>query len=174
ISVAVAMQALADGFKGRVLFVAEEEIGRSWQHILSCLEKIHFTSQNILTLDTSPFKQATSLQQGAVVLRTKDEYASFSQQMVTSIQSICEQKNIPYRIKDKYIQLRNQRTKNDPTVSQRSLGRTELGAIVAHTQGKSNGTTLQLPTMYYHTNYEMSSYKALKNWYEVLQAVCDF
>lgn len=174
ISVAVAMQALADGFTGRVLFVAEEEIGRSWQHILSCLQKYSLESQEILTLDTSPFKQPKSLQQGVVVLRTKDEYATFSETMVKRIQKICEEKNISYRVKDKYIQLSNKRTENDSTVSQRSLGRTELGAVVAHTQGKSNGTTLQLPTMYYHTNYETSSYKALENWYAVLRAVCDF
>ena len=78
ISVAMAMQLLIDGLNGQVLFVAQEEIGRSWQHILSVLQKENIFSDIIITLDTSPFKKSVSINNGSIILRNKDQYAQFN------------------------------------------------------------------------------------------------
>jgi putative aminopeptidase FrvX len=170
ISVAVAMQLLIDGFNGSVLFVAQEEIGRSWQYILMSIDKEELSSDIFITLDTSPFKKSVSLDTGAIVLREKDQYAEFNLKLNRLIEKICIQESIPFRYKDKYIQKSNIRTKAF-NLSPRTLGRTELGAVIAHTQGKCTGTTIQLPTMNYHTNKETSSILALSNWYKILRSL---
>ncbi len=43
-----------------------------------------------------------------------------------------------------------------------SLGITELGRIVKESQGRIQGTTLQIPTTDYHTVEETASIKAVK------------
>ena len=167
ISVALAMQLLADGFNGRVLFVAQEEIGRSFQHILTNIQQEKLISDIIITLDTSPFKKPVSLEKGSIVLRNKDQYAQFNLALNHLIEKICIQERIPFRYKDLYIEKSNIRTRAFNLIP-RTLGKTELGAVIAHTQGKCTGTTIQLPTIHYHTNQETSSMKALTNWYRLL------
>ena len=52
-----------------------------------------------------------------------------------------------------------------------SLGKTELGRIIQHTDGRFNGATVQLPTTNYHTNHETTSELAVNNYYNALKAI---
>jgi putative aminopeptidase FrvX len=42
-----------------------------------------------------------------------------------------------------------------------SLGRTELGRLIAATDGQITGTTLQIPTTGYHTTSETASLRSV-------------
>ena len=43
-----------------------------------------------------------------------------------------------------------------------SLGRTELGRLIAATEGRISGTTLQIPTTGYHTAQETASLASVR------------
>lgn len=49
-----------------------------------------------------------------------------------------------------------------------SLGTTELGRIIHATKGEIQGTTLQLPTIGYHTVNETTSIKSLQSMITIL------
>lgn len=82
----------------------------------------------------------------------KDATASFDADFTVEVQDHCRTVCIPYSYKDSWIDARNTaRTK--PL----SLGRTELGRLVAATAGQISGTTLRIPTTDFHTASEMAS-----------------
>lgn len=72
--------------------------------------------------------------------------------MTDELASLCEQCGISYSFKDAVVENLN-RGRSKPL----SLGRTELGRLVAATNGAINGTTLQIPTTGYHTTHETTS-----------------
>jgi len=166
LSVAVAYQLIQDGFDGRVIFTPEEEIGRSWQHIVSYLSSFETPPKEIITLDTTPYDTTGALQEGLIVLRNKDEHGIFNSDLVDSLRATCDREGIRYEFKDEFIEAQNARL---PEGSKpKKLGRTELGRIVKHTNGRYNGATIQLPTINYHTNRETTSELALQNYYQTL------
>ena len=52
-----------------------------------------------------------------------------------------------------------------------SYGRTELGRLIAHTQGEVTGTTLQIPTTGYHTTRETASLQSISSAIRVLRTL---
>jgi putative aminopeptidase FrvX len=67
------------------------------------------------------------------------------------------QLGIRYSYKDRWIENENL-TRSKPM----SLGRTELGRLVAATEGRISGTTLQIPTTGYHTAEETASLASVR------------
>jgi putative aminopeptidase FrvX len=63
---------------------------------------------------------------------------------------------ISYSYKDEYIKAQN-KIRSKPY----SLGCTELGRLVAETNGQINGTTLQIPSTGYHTPNETASISSI-------------
>lgn len=169
ISVAVAYQLVQDGFDGTLLLTTEEEIGKSWQYIADYLLSQARSSQEIITLDTTPYDDARAISQGLIVLRNEDTYGAFNQNLVLKLRSACEKQGKIYEMKDEVIKAQNAQLERD--AEPKGLGKTELGAIVQHTDGQLNGATVQLPTINYHTNYETTSELALENYYEVLKTI---
>ncbi|MBN2053125.1 hypothetical protein JW756_06490 [Candidatus Woesearchaeota archaeon] len=169
ISVAVIHQLLKDGFDGKVLFATEEEIGRSWQHIVNYLSTLEMKSQKMVTLDTTPYENQDAINKGLIVLRNKDERGVFNPDLVSCLRSICEEQKISYEMKDESIELQN--AKLAAGLKPKKLGTTELGRIVQHTNGDFNGATIQIPTINYHTNHETTSELALNNYYEALKRI---
>lgn len=168
ISVSVAIQLLKNGFDGTVLFSTEEEIGRSWMHIRDYLIENDLLTHELIVLDTTPYKYVHSIDKGLVVLRNKDETGVFNKKLLEDIKTLCEEKNILFECKDQTIEKQNEEWKKlgeEP----RSYGHTELGRLVEHTNGKINGATIQIPTVHYHTNQEMTSLESLRNYYELLK-----
>ncbi|BAU66415.1 hypothetical protein STA3757_38190 [Stanieria sp. NIES-3757] len=156
VSAAILIYLFRSGFQGTALFTAQEEAGRSWRYALSWFQRQNLTTQRLLVLDTSPYptREAAEIQQ--VVLRRQDANGAFAQQLTTELEQKCQQLGISYSYKDAYIEAQNL-GRSKPL----SLGRTELGRIVAATNGQINGTTLQIPTTGYHTHNETASLSSI-------------
>ena len=75
---------------------------------------------------------------------------------------------ISYAYKDVYIEAQN-KIRSKPY----SLGRTELGRLVAETSGQINGTTLQIPSTNYHTPNETASLSSIAAVIELLMSYVD-
>ncbi|MFP4524464.1 MAG: hypothetical protein ACLFO2_04110 [Candidatus Woesearchaeota archaeon] len=167
ISVAVAYQLAKDGFDGTLLFATEEEIGRSWQHLAQYLQSQGAPSKELIALDTTPYDDAKAISEGLVVLRNKDENGEFNPDLVQRLKDSCDSQGIRYEMKDEAIEAHNAQL--PPDKEPKKLGKTELGRIIRHTEGRFNGATIQVPSTGYHTNHETTSELALNNYYEALK-----
>lgn len=120
---------------------------------------------NLIVLDTSPFPTVSDCDQQKVVLRHADSNATFDPQTTDELQRACHRLGISFCYKDAYIEKLNQTREK-----QSSLGRTELGRLIAATSRRVSGTTLQLPTSSYHTQMETA---ALMSVDAMLHVLCD-
>ncbi|YCM42088.1 hypothetical protein V2O64_12325 [Verrucomicrobiaceae bacterium 227] len=152
LGVALIMTLFRRDFNGTALFTAQEEAGRSWRYALEWFQRESITTRRILVLDTSPYPTPEAAAEQELVLRRKDATANFDGSFTDEISRLCDRLKITYRYKDEWIEDQNL---DRPTPM--SLGRTELGRIVAATGGDINGTTLQIPTTGYHTANETAS-----------------
>ena len=157
LSVAMIIHLFRNGFAGTALFTAQEEAGRSWRYALSWLQRESITTRRLLVLDTSPYPTPEAAAEQDLVLRKKDASASFDADFTVEIQEHCRALHVPYSYKDSWIDAQNA-TRAKPL----SLGRTELGRLVAATAGQINGTTLQIPTTGYHTASETASLSSIR------------
>ncbi|BFM09371.1 peptidase M42 [Halioxenophilus aromaticivorans] len=156
VSAALILFLFRKGFQGTALFTAEEECGRSWRYALSWFQRHEIETQRFVVLDTSPYTSREDADLQQITLRRKDANGTFSETMRTELVERCEQLGLSYGFKDEYIELKN-KTRPRPF----PLGRTELGRIVAATQGAINGATVQIPTTEYHTASEAASLSAI-------------
>lgn len=156
LSVALLIHFFRFGFQGTALFTAQEEAGRSWRYALAWFQRQRLWTDRLLVIDTSPYPTREAADEQDVVLRRRDANGDFAVELTESLVSKCEQLNIRYSFKDEYVKSLNL-TRSKPL----SLGRTELGRLVAATQGGINGTTLQIPTTGYHTTSETTSLRSV-------------
>ncbi|MCC9608785.1 peptidase M42 [Blastopirellula sp. JC732] len=152
LSVAMLVHMFRKGFRGTCLFTAQEEAGRSWRYALEWFKRQHLTTQKLIVVDTSPFPDTLSATAQQLVLRRKDASGEFAPGITDELQKRCEALGVTTMFKDAYIESQNV-DRSKPL----SLGRTELGRLVAATDGEINGTTLQIPTTGYHTAEETAS-----------------
>ncbi len=164
ISVAIAFNVFSTGFGGRVLFTCEEEIGHSWQSIQTVLERGTFENAKLIVMDTSPFATEENHDLDFVVLRNRDAHSLFDPALTEELKDCAERSGIPVVFKDSWIE---QQPQKKLLVS---YGSTELGRLIKATEGRWNGTTLQIPTLDYHTNRESASFAAIKNIHGFLAA----
>lgn len=157
LSVALIVYLFRKGFSGTALFTAQEEAGRSWRYALSWLLREGISTSRLLVLDTSPYPSTDAAGAQDVVLRKKDASAHFDPQFTLEIEERCRDLGILYSHKDLWIENEN-RTRLKPM----SLGRTELGRLIAATEGRISGTTLQIPTTGYHTAQETASLASVR------------
>lgn len=156
VSVAVLIHLFRKGFQGTALFTAEEESGKSWRYALSWFQRQQKTTQRLLVLDTSPYPTTEAAGAQDVVLRRKDLGGEFSPFMTEELEGICRELRVSHSYKDEYVERMNA-TRTKPL----SLGRTELGRLIAATDGQITGTTLQIPTTGYHTTSETASLRSV-------------
>ena len=86
---------------------------------------------------------------------------------------LCREHGVAYDYKDAYIeQVNTERLAagEEP----RSLGSTELGRVIASSEGMVSGTTLQLPTSGYHTMNETVAIAACESFIRLLRAYAEF
>ncbi|MBU6229370.1 MAG: peptidase M42 [Cyanobacteria bacterium REEB459] len=152
------------GFQGTALFTAQEESGRSWRYALSWFQRHRLATQRVVALDTSPYHNREAADEQWVTLRRKDASATFAAAITQELADRCADLAIPYSYKDDYIEAQNQHRPRPY-----SLGRTEMGRLIAATDGAISGTTLQIPTTEYHTPHETASLKAVAAVLRVLQ-----
>ncbi len=165
VSVAVLIYLFRKGFQGTALFTAEEEAGRSWRYALEWFQRERKTTQRLMVLDTSPYPNTDAAGAQDVVLRRKDAGGEFSTFMTEELAGRCRELQVSYTYKDEYVERVNL-TRTKPL----SLGRTELGRLIAATNGQITGTTLQIPTTGYHTANETASLTSIASVLRLLES----
>jgi putative aminopeptidase FrvX len=165
LSVALIVYLFRNGFSGTALFTAQEEAGRSWRYALDWFQRESVMTSRLLVLDTSPYPSLEAAAEQDLVLRNKDATAHFDTGFTAEIRKGCERLGITQAFKDVWIESQNQ-----DRAKPLSLGRTELGRIVAATGGLINGTTLQIPTTGYHTANETASLSSIESAVRLLKA----
>jgi len=163
VSVAIIIYMYHLGYKGTAFFTASEEAGKSWRFLMEYFRRFDINTNELLVLDTSPYKTVEDINALDIVLRNRDENAYFRSPLKSKIKKIAIENNISYHYKDAYIKNTNS-YKNSKT----SLGVTELGRIINGTKGQIQGTTLQLPTIGYHTSKETTNIKSINSIVEIL------
>jgi len=164
ISVAIIIYMYHLGYQGTAFFTASEEAGKSWRFLLEYFRRFDIVTNELLVLDTSPYKVVEDINRLDIVLRNRDENGVFRSPLKNKIKSICIENNINYHFKDSYLKniMKQTNTKG-------SLGVTELGKIIHATKGSIQGTTLQLPTIGYHTAQETTTKRSIQSILEILQ-----
>ena len=165
LSVAMLIHMFQHGFQGTALFTAQEEAGRSWRYALAWFLREQLWTDRLLVIDTSPYPSCEAAETQDVVLRRKDANGTFAPQLTEELVRLCESTGIRYSFKDVYVETTNL-TRTKPL----SLGRTELGRLVSATDGRINGTTLQIPTTGYHTTSETTSVQSVRSALRLLMS----
>ncbi len=163
-SLGVVYELFANGFDGTALLTTEEEIGKSWLHIVSYLEEHNIESDKLLVLDTSPYNNNPEpIEEGMVIFRNRDKSEHFNPELVSKLIDRCKKIKLPFQVKDEYI-LGLGRTPDE-------LGSTELGRLIQGAEGRWSGATIQIPTRAYHTSNEMTTRKSIENYYAFLHNI---
>jgi putative aminopeptidase FrvX len=164
ISVAIIIYMYHLGYKGTSFFTASEEAGKSWRFLLEWFRRFDISTDELLVLDTSPYDTIEDINALDIVLRNRDVNAVFRSGLKNKIKNIAIEEQIRYHFKDAYL-----KNKMSQTNTKKSLGTTELGRLIKATKGQIQGTTLQLPTIGYHTVNETTSIKAVESMIKVLK-----
>jgi len=141
------------GFAGTAFFTAQEEAGKSWRYLLEWFRRFGNTTNELIVVDTSPFPDASTAAEQHLVLRNRDANAPFNRSITARLDALCAEAGLTTVYKDAYVEQRNTALVAAGGNAQ-SIGSTELGRIIAASQGLVDGTTLQIPTSGYHTMYE--------------------
>lgn len=163
VSLGVIYVLFQNGFQGTALLSCEEEIGKSWLHIQSWLEMKKIETQELIIIDTSPYRETDQVNNNMVVLRNRDKSGIFNEDLTDKIKKRCAYLSIPFQMKDEYFL--------EKGLGIPDLGSTELGRIVQNTNGKWSGTTVQIPTIEYHTSYETTTRGCIESFYALLQSL---
>lgn len=142
-----------NGFQGTAFFTAQEEAGKSWRYLLEWFRRFGGSTNKLIVVDTSPYPDLPTAKQQQLVLRNKDANANFNASLNQELVSICQRLGVSYQFKDEYVAAQNrlQEQKGEPLSS---YGSTEMGRIIAASNGLVDGTTLQIPSSGYHTMSE--------------------
>lgn len=160
------------GFQGTAFFTAQEEAGKSWRYLLEWFRRFGGKTNRLFVVDTSPFPDAEAANKQLLVLREKDANASFNKESTKCIEELCLNNNLSYLYKDRYVEADNKQLISRGE-KPRSLGSTELGRIIAASNGFVDGTTIQIPTTGYHTMEETASEESIEAFLKLLTILSD-
>ena len=158
------------GFQGTAFFTAQEEAGSSWRYLLEWFRRFNGGTDKLIVVDTSPYPTREIADQQQVVLRRRDANARFHEGTTARVEMLCREYGITYGYKDAYIDEQNRQAVAAGSEPQ-SLGSTELGRIVAASNGFVQGTTIQVPTTGYHTMEESASLIANEGFSRLLSSI---
>ena len=168
ISAAVLVHLFSLGFKGTAFFTAQEEAGKSWRYLLEWFRRFGGSTNRLFVLDTSPFSDVEAANAQLLILRKKDAHAPFNIESTQRIENLCREKGYSYLYKDNYIEQANDKLIKSGKAP-KSLGSTELGRIIAASNGLVGGTTIQIPTTGYHTMKESVSLASVDTYINLLR-----
>ncbi|MCW8195683.1 peptidase M42 [Proteobacteria bacterium 005FR1] len=172
LTAAILVHLFSLGYQGTAFFTAQEEAGKSWRYLLEWFRRFGGSTNELIVVDTSPYPDRETADKQLVVLRQSDANAAFSPAITEKLQALCESMGISYSYKDAYI-----REKNKEAVAQgkspQSLGSTEMGRIIAASNGLVLGTTLQIPTTGYHTMEECATLASCEAFIKLLCKVAE-
>lgn len=160
------------GYQGTAFFTAQEEAGKSWRYLLEWFRRFGGSTNQLIVLDTSPFPDFESACKQQLVLRNKDANATFNVALTQKLDAICQQLGITAQYKDLFVEEQN-RIKETQGELPTTIGSTELGRVIAASNGLVDGTTLQVPSSGYHTMNERASKDAILSLIQVLQKIAD-
>ncbi len=172
LTAAVIVHLFSLGFQGTAFFTAEEEAGKSWRYLLEWFRRFGGATNRLFVVDTSPFPNIESADQQLMVLREKDANAGFNKEATKLVEDLCREHNLSFLYKDRYVEEENARllaVGEKP----RSLGSTEMGRIIAASNGLVDGTTIQIPTSGYHTMEESASWDSVEAFIRLLKILAD-
>ena len=170
LSAAVLVHLFSLGFKGTAFFTAQEESGKSWRYLLEWFRRFGGSTNRLFVVDTSPFPTVDKANEQLLVLRQKDANATFNVDSTKLIEDICIANKISYLFKDKYVEQENEKLIANGE-KPHSIGSTELGRIIAASNGLVDGTTIQIPTTGYHTMEESASLESIEAYINILKLV---
>ncbi|MBN2824798.1 MAG: peptidase M42 [Campylobacterales bacterium] len=169
LSVAIILYLYHLGYQGTAFFTASEEAGKSWRFLLEWFRRFDLTTDQLLVLDTSPYESLEDIANLDIVLRNRDENGYFRSPLKAIIKKIVLEKGIKYHFKDAYLKNKMRQL----GITEGSIGVTELGRLIHATKGTIQGTTLQVPTIGYHTVNESTFKKSIDAMIEVLKTLYD-
>ncbi len=172
ISAAVLVYLFETGFQGTAFFTAQEEAGKSWRFLLEWFRRFGKQANHLIVIDTSPYPTREEAGRQHVVLRERDANASFNMDLTGQLEVLCRSRSIAFSYKNRYIEEAN-RVLELAGRKPRSLGSTEMGRIIAASNGFIDGTTLQLPTTGYHTTQETASIASCSVYIELLRSLAE-
>jgi putative aminopeptidase FrvX len=155
------------GFQGTAFFTAQEEAGRSWRYLLEWFRRFGGSTNRLFTVDTSPFPTPEAASEQLVVLREKDANAPFNKDATHLVDQLCRENNLSFLYKDKYVEEENRKLVSAGG-KPRSLGSTEMGRVIAASNGLVDGTTIQVPTSAYHTMEESAAVESVEAFLKLL------
>lgn len=170
ISAAALVHLFSLGFKGTAFFTAQEEAGKSWRYLLEWFRRFGGSTNRLFVVDTSPFPNVEAANKQHLVLREKDANATFNQESTKLLEELCGQNNVSYLYKNRYVESENMK-RAEQGLPPSSLGSTELGRIIAASNGLVDGTTLQIPTIGYHTMHESAAVESVDAFLGMLKIV---
>lgn len=158
------------GFEGTAFFTAQEEAGKSWRYLLEWFRRFGGSTNRLFVVDTSPFPDLESANQQQLVLRKKDANAMFNSEITTLVEEVCKKEKLSYLYKDEYMEAKNKELTHQGE-QPLSIGSTELGRIIAGSKGLVDGTTIQVPTIGYHTMDESASWESVEAFIHLLDVL---
>ena len=160
----------ASGFQGTAFFTAQEEAGKSWRYLLEWFRRFGGATNRLFVVDTSPFPDIAAANNQQLVLRYKDANAPFNVEATQMVERLCVRENIRYLFKDQYMEQSNAllvANGEEP----KSIGSTELGRIIAASNGLVDGTTIQIPSTGYHTMQESAAMESVAQFLNLLTLI---
>lgn len=170
LTAAILVDLFDHGFKGTAFFTAQEEAGRSWRYLLEWFRRFGEQTNKLIVVDTSPYPDDEGAMAQDVVLRGRDANASFNSDLAMRLEDHCRALNIRFGYKDAYVDAQN-REREAVGEKPLSLGSTEMGRIIAASNGLVDGTTLQIPTTGYHTMEEAASFTSCRCFQDLLLSI---
>ncbi|MBF0470896.1 MAG: peptidase M42, partial [Gammaproteobacteria bacterium] len=168
LSAAVLVHLFSLGFGGTAFFTAQEEAGKSWRFLLEWFRRFGGRTNRLFVVDTSPFPTRESANEQLLVLRQKDANALFNRTSTAYIESLCRECGYSYLYKDLFMEGENEKRRQQGRAS-RSIGSTEMGRVISASGGLVEGTTIQIPTVGYHTLRESASVASVAAFITLLQ-----
>ena len=170
LTAAAIVHLFSQGFEGTAFFTAQEESGKRWHYLLEWFRRFGGETNRLFVVDTSPFPTVEAANNQLLVLREKDANSSFNYEASQYIESLCSTMGISYLYKDKYVEAANKKL-IEQGLSPHSLGSTEMGRIIAASNGLVDGTTIQIPTTGYHTMQESASIESVEAFLTLLKKI---
>lgn len=170
ISAAALVHLFDHGFKGTAFFTAQEEAGKSWRYLLEWFRRFGGSTNRLFVIDTSPFPNLEAANEQLLILREKDANATFNEESTQHLEALCKSNGIGYLFKNRYVESINHK-RAEQGLPPSTFGSTELGRIIAASNGLVDGTTIQVPTIGYHTMNESVSLKSVDAFLHTLKMI---
>lgn len=150
ISIAILLHMIKNWHPWTYLFTVEEEIWNSWYWIQHYVMMQKNVWKKMYVLDSSPYPHGVEQSDKPhVILRHRDSYTTFDQELTKDLASRADSLGIPYMFKDQFVDEYNREWWHDLW-----YGSTELWAFLTRSPFQIPATTIQIPTTGYHTAHE--------------------